>query len=336
MLRLLFLLALVPLSVSAADKLSIYWIDVEGGASTLIVTAAGETVLMDAGFGGFGDRDPKRIHHVLTHEAKATKIDHFITSHFHGDHVGGLEALAKMVPIGRFIDHGDSVDKDRENARAMWAAYLALTKGKRHSVTPGEKIALTGAELTFVASDGKRIEKPIGAGAANPLCANAKVQDEDRGENGRSVGFMVRVGDFEFLNLGDLSWNSQHNLACPLNLLGEVDLMQTPHHAVRDDIAPQLMSALKPAVVVMNNGPRKGGGADSYETASRSPGLADLWQLHRSLENDDAHNTAEARIANTTDTDGCEGHWIRAILRDDGSYTVFNSRNGQSTNYQAR
>ena len=336
MLRALLLLALAPLSLSAADKLSIYWIDVEGGAATLMVTAAGETVLMDAGFGGFGDRDPKRIQHVLAHEAKAKRIDHFITSHFHGDHVGGLEALAKMVPIGRFIDHGDSVDKDRENARAMWASYLALTEGKRHSVEPGERISLTGAELTFVASDGKRIEKPIGAGAANPLCANARMQDEDRGENGRSVGFMVRAGNFEFVNLGDLSWNFQHNLACPVNLLGEIDLLQTPHHAVRDDIAPQSIWALKPAVVVMNNGPRKGGGADSYETASRSPGLADLWQLHRSLENDDAHNTAETRIANTTDTGGCEGHWIRAAVRDDGSYTVFNSRNGHSKSYQAR
>lgn len=332
----LLFLALAPLSLSAADKLSIYWIDVEGGAATLIVTAAGETVLMDAGFGGFGDRDPKRIHHVLTHEAKAGKIDHFITSHFHGDHVGGLEALAKMLPIGSFIDHGDSVDKDRENARAMWASYLAVSKGKRHSVKPGEKIALTGAELTFVASDGKRIEKPIGTGSPNPLCGDAKMQEEDRGENGRSVGYILRAGNFEFVNLGDLSWNFQHNLACPWNLLGEIDLLQTPHHAVRDDLAPQLIWALKPNVVVMNNGPRKGGAADSYETVSRSPGLADLWQLHRALETDDAHNTVEARLANTTETDGCGGYWIRAALGDDGAYTVFNSRNNRLTTYRSR
>jgi len=336
MLRVLLPLLLTSLSLQAADRLSIYWIAVEGGASTLIVTAAGETVLMDAGFAGFGDRDPKRIQHVLTREAKASRIDTLITSHFHGDHVGGLQALANTVPIGRFLDHGDSIYKDRENSREMWAAYLELTKGKRHSVKPGEKIKLTRAALTFVASDGARISKPLEGGAANPLCENAKIHSEDKTENARSVGFVVRSGKFEFFDPGDLSWNLQHNLTCPANLLGEIDLVQTPHHAVRNDIAPQMMWALKPRVAVMNNGPRKGGDPEAYTTVATTPGLADLWQIHRSLENDDSHNTAEPRIANTTDTDGCEGHWIRATLHEDGSYTVFNSRNGHSKTYQSR
>lgn len=56
------LLALLP--TNAFASLDIYWIDVEGGASTLIVTDAGQSVLMDAGYAGLNDRDVDRIEHV--------------------------------------------------------------------------------------------------------------------------------------------------------------------------------------------------------------------------------------------------------------------------------
>ena len=107
----LFVITLLP--AAAADTLDIYWIDVEGGAATLIVTPGGDTVLMDAGWPGFENRDAKRIRHVLTQAAEKEKINYFITSHFHRDHVGGLSQLADIVEIEKFVDHGDSVEQDR-------------------------------------------------------------------------------------------------------------------------------------------------------------------------------------------------------------------------------
>ena len=123
---LLTLLLLFPLALHAADTLDIYWIDVEGGAATLIVTPGGDTVLMDAGWPGYENRDAKRIQHVLTREAKAEKIDYFITSHFHGDHVGGVPQLVDLVPVEKFVEHGESVELGRERGKKLWDAYLGV------------------------------------------------------------------------------------------------------------------------------------------------------------------------------------------------------------------
>ena len=316
--------------------LDIYWIDVEGGASTLIVTPQGQSVLMDAGFAGFGDRDASRIAHVVTKEAGLARLDYFLASHFHSDHVGGLQALAKKIEIRAFIDHGESVDKDPDGRSPYEDQYRALAGTRRRTVKPGDRLALNGVELIIVAADSQFLPAPLTGAGANPLCPSFKAQAEDRGENGKSLGYLLRAGTFEFVNLGDLSWNFQHRLACPRNLLGTVDLVQVPHHGVRDDVLPQQMWAMAPTVAVMNNGPTKGAGAVAVETVLHSPGLEDLWSLHRAVNNDASHNAQERLTANLGDTDGCAGAWIRARIDAAGTYTVTNSRNGYSKTYRVK
>ena len=176
-----FLLVFSLPALFAADTLDIYWIDVEGGAATLIVTPGGETVLMDAGHPGFDGRDAERIKSVLANEAKAEKIDYSITSHFHGDHAGGLPGLAAIVPIGKFIDHGDSVERSRRGGEKLWRNYLSVAAGKRMSVKPGDTLPLSGVELTFVTAHGRTLGKPLRPAGANPHCEGAKLKDEDRG-----------------------------------------------------------------------------------------------------------------------------------------------------------
>ena len=328
------LVLIFPLVVHAVGTLDIYWIDVEGGAATLIVTPGGDTVLMDAGWPGFESRDAKRIQHVLTREAKAEQIDYFITSHFHRDHVGGLPQLLELVPIDKFVDHGDSVEQGREAGKKLWDAYLSVAQGKRMTVKPGDTLPLEGADLTFVAARSRFIEG--GSAPANPHCKNAELQEEDKTENGKSVGFVVKMGDFEFLDLGDLTWNYEHELACPVNRLGEIDLYQTTHHGLTSSGPPQLVFALQPTVAVMNNGPRKGGSPDVWKMLKQSKGFPDLWQGHRNVQASNAKNTDREMIANLTETENCQGHWIKASVRKDGTYTVVNSRNGYSKTYQAK
>ena len=328
-------LAVGALAQPRVRTLDIYWIDTEGGASTLIVTPQGQSVLMDAGFAD-GDRDASRIAHVITKEAGLTRLDYFLASHFHSDHVGGLPALAKKIEIGAFIDHGESVDKD-PNGRSPWEDnYRALAGARGRTVKPGERLPLEGVELVIVAAHSQFLTAPLTDTGANPLCSSFKAQAEDRGENGKSLGYLLRAGKFEFVNLGDLSWNFQHRLACPVNLLGKVDLFQVTHHGVRDDVLPQQMWAMAPSVAVMNNGPTKGAGAVAVETVLRSPGLEDLWSLHRAVNNDAAHNAQERLTANLGDTEGCAGAWIRARIDPAGTYTVTNSRNGYSKTYQVK
>src|SRR4051812_35445882 len=147
-----FVLVFAGFLSAQSSKLTIYWIDTEGGGATLIVGPSGQSLLADTGNPGPDDRDAKRIFE-LAKLAGLSKIDMLITTHFHGDHVGGAPALAKMIPIGKFYDHGDSIETSDPRAAQMWEAYKAASEGKRQVVKPGDKIPLPGTDITVVISN---------------------------------------------------------------------------------------------------------------------------------------------------------------------------------------
>lgn len=317
-----------------AKPLEIYWIDVEGGAATLIVTPAGQTILMDAGWPGNDDRDAKRIVDVLEHEVGRKELDYFITSHFHVDHAGGIPALAALVPIEQFVDHGDSIEMNlNEGAARLWQSYREAA-GTRMTVNPGDTLPVSGIDFQFVMARGEAIQ---GDGSStNPYCAGVAQKDIGNAgpENGQSVGFLVRMGDFEFLDLGDLTWPEELAAVCPQNPFGQIDLFQVTHHGMFISNSPAMINAIAPQVAVMNNGANKGGDPLAYAALLETPRLVDLWQGHKTL-NEGARNTDEDKIANLGETEGCEGHWIKATVQADGSFTILNSRNGFSKSYQS-
>jgi beta-lactamase superfamily II metal-dependent hydrolase len=330
----LLLSAVAALSAQrqAPRPLDIYWVDVEGGAATLVVTPAGQSVLMDAGYAGFDDRDAVRIERVAR-EAGIRRLDYVLVSHFHPDHAGGLDALARRLPVSSFVDHGDLVE-DSPAMRTLWTQYRTLAQGRRHTAVPGERLDLEGVDLVIVSSNRQVVTAPA-SGRPSPIasCQSVDPHPDDLGENGASVGYVLHAGRFDFANLGDLSWNFQRRLVCPNNLLGQMDLLQVPHHATRDDVLPQLMEALRPAVAVMNNGPTKGAGPEAVEHVLRSPGLEDLWSLHRAAANDAAHNAPEPMTANLGASENCPGAWLHARIDANGTYTLTNSRNGYTKTY---
>jgi len=86
-----------------ADRgLDLYWIDVEGGAATLIVTPRGESILVDSGWPE--ERDAQRIFRAAQ-RAGLTRIDHYLTTHWHLDHWGALGRLVELLPVRRFYGH---------------------------------------------------------------------------------------------------------------------------------------------------------------------------------------------------------------------------------------
>ena len=92
-----------------AKALDIYVIDVEGGNATLFVAPSGESLLIDTGNGGAAAvRDAERIMAAVK-DAGLKQIDHLITTHWHGDHFGGMAEVANRIPIREFIDHGGNV-----------------------------------------------------------------------------------------------------------------------------------------------------------------------------------------------------------------------------------
>ena len=334
----LVLLLLAGLLTAAPKNLEIYYIDVEGGAATLIVTPQGESLLADTGWRRDDDRDAKRIYEVAARHAGLKKIDYLLTTHFHMDHVGGLGALAKLLPIGKFLDHGDRVETRPGADAENWALYQSLaTPDKRMILKPGDRIPLKGLNVQVVASHGEPLASPINGGGPNEaLCKNAELKKPDPTENARSLGFLLTLGKFQFLDLGDLTWNKEHEIACPQNLLGTIDLYQVTHHGMDMSGAPQHIRALRPQVAIMNNGPRKGGTPGFFEVLQNSPGIEDIWQVHLSLAADKAHNTAEQMIANLEPEAECKGRWLKVEVEPNGKYTVSNSRNGFKKSYTAR
>ena len=316
-----------------SESLDIYWIDVEGGAATLVVTPAGESILMDAGWETDDERDAARIVAAME-DAGIQALDYFIASHFHGDHVSGLPALARRVPIGQFIDHGDSVEQDRERSVPPWEAYVATAGADRRTIVPGDELKLDGIDFRFVTSNRKVLNHGLTGSAPNLHCQGASPGEDLSGENSSSVGYLLSLGNFQFLNVGDLTVNIQHELVCPENLVGTVDLLQVPHHG--NGVGPQFTRAVDPTAAVLNNGAHKGGSPEGFEAIQTIPSIQAIWQLHRALDTDDEHNASVQMTANPTEENDA-GHWIKAIVAVDGtSYRIVNGRNGYGETYETK
>ncbi|SPF54656.1 Beta-lactamase domain protein [Candidatus Sulfopaludibacter sp. SbA4] len=322
--------ALLP----AAKNLEVISIDVEGGQATLFVAPGGDSMLVDTGWAGHNRRDANRIL-AAAKSAGVKKIDYLVTTHYHADHVGGVPQLNEKIPIRNFVDHGDSVESGKD-ANVLFNAYKAFRdKGNHIQVKPGDTIPVKGLDVKVLSSAGELIASPLaGAGQPNPECAAFQKHDADATENAQSVGFLVTFGDFRMIDLGDLTWNKEYDLVCPINKIGPVDVFLVSHHGIDASNSPQLVHALAPRVAIMNNGPRKGGAPDTWQLIHDSPGLQDLWQLHFAIAGGKEHNSSDTLIANVDEI--CEGKWLKLVAHSDGSFTVTNSRNKYEKAYPPR
>jgi beta-lactamase superfamily II metal-dependent hydrolase len=334
--------AVIAQEASVRRTLDIFYVDVEGGAATLIVTPAGESILVDAGWPGFEGRDAKRIERAMK-AAGVTAIDHLIVTHYHTDHYGGVPELAKLVRINRIYDHGpmSSLDEDKDFA-TKYAAYRAAAKSQTITLNPGSSIRLKQSQsgppiiLQVLAARGETITSKRATVEPNGACANATEQPEDKSDNARSVAFLLRHGAFNFLDTGDLTWNVENKLVCPQDMIGDIVLFQVAHHGANASNNPAMLRTIKPMVAIMNNGPRKGGHPDTVKALRATPKLVDLWQVHRNVASGDENNAPEEFIANL-DEQNDAAHMIRvSVDAAKRTFTVTNDRTGKSKVYQIK
>jgi competence protein ComEC len=345
------------------SSLQIYVVDVEGGNATLFVTPSGESVLIDTGNVApqAAARDAGRII-AATQDAGLTEIDHLITTHWHNDHFGGMSALAAQIPIRNFIDHGSNTDPRELVDAFLDNAYPALiANAKRTIVAPGDEIEIAGLEWNIVAARGDAITSALpGAGQANPYCADFVRQEDDPTENARSVGSVVSFGEFRVAHLGDLTWNKEFDLMCPINRVGVIDLFIVSHHGQPSSNSEVLTHAIEPQVGIINNGTRKGGQPEAMKVLHTAPGLEDIWQMHFSQLSGQEYTQPGMFIANLLDDPLAEmpvepipapprgpdrplppqhngpANWIKVSAQEDGSFSVTNQRNGFTKFYNAR
>jgi competence protein ComEC len=345
----------------APDSLNIYIVDVEGGNATLFVSPSRDSLLIDSGNLGPGAvRDAERIM-AAVRDARLSQIDNLITTHWHGDHFGGMAELAARVPIRHFIDHGPNVQPAQTADEFLRSTYPQLHATAKHTVAkPGMKIPVAGLGVVVVTSAGETITPALpGGGAANPYCASFKA-GQNNAEDPMSVGTHVTFGKFRTIHLGDLTKNKEFELMCPMNRIGTVDVLLGLHHGVDTSNSEVLVHALRPRVAIMNNGTRKGGQPEVMKTLYTSPGLEDLWQMHFSQLSGQEYTVPGLFIANLPDEpltampvapitlpppgavvppppahDGA-AHWIKVSAKSDGSFTVTNARTGFAKNYSGR
>ena len=94
-------------------------------------------------------------------------------------------------------------------------------KGKHLVVKAGDKVPIKGLDVQIVIAGGVALAKPLaGAGEPNPLCGNVAAMPPDPSEDASSVGSIISLGSFRMIDLGDLTWNKEKELACPNNLVG--------------------------------------------------------------------------------------------------------------------
>jgi competence protein ComEC len=319
-------------AVAAAPPpvLTIYFIDVEGGQSTLLVTPEHQALLVDAGFPGFDDRDARRILAAMR-DAGVTRLDYLLLTHFHQDHIGGVATIAQQLPIDAFVDHDILVDTDRFTLAAFQTYELVRTGHRQIHPRPGDRLPLTGLDVVFISANGDTLSTELPwAGQTNPWCDGLVRQAEDPGENSKSIGIWVRYGGFRFLDPGDLNWNKLAQLVCPVNLLGRVETYLVSHHGNADSNLPAFLAAVQPRVAVLNNSTIKGASPDTLAALHGLPGLEGAWQLHRSAR-EGTENFPDDFVANVADPDA--GYWLKLTAARDGSFMIANARNRFERSY---
>ena len=296
----LVLTATLAAQRGATKPLDIYVVDTEGGKATLFVSPTGQSLLIDSG--NPGNRDTDRIMEVIS-AAGVKQIDYLLSTHYHGDHIGGMQELARRIPIGTYVDHGPTVE-EREHVAGFQQAYAGLkSKAKSIIVKPGDRVPLTGVDWRIVTAGGSVLKTPLpGGGKPNPACAQFTPKNITNDlENAQSVGSVIAFGQFRAIDLGDLLWNKEFELMCPTNPIGAIDLYLVTHHGTDSSGSAVVVHGVRPRVAVMQNGTRKGTGAEAMPTMRSSPGLEDIWQLHWGHNAGIEQNSAGVFVANVDD-----------------------------------
>jgi beta-lactamase superfamily II metal-dependent hydrolase len=331
----LFLASLLPAQISTPGKLSVYFIDVEGGQATLFVTPQKHSLLIDTGWNGHNFRDADRIA-AVAHAAGLSKLDFVLITHYHDDHVGGVPQLVARIPVGAFIDHGPNreLTPDVNNNYSAFLNTIATNPIREIVAKPDEMLPIPELSVRVISADGNLIDHPLsGAGKLNPFCKTSEIKPPDQTENARSLGVEITFGRLKILDLGDLTWDKEMQLMCPANRLGSVDVLVVSHHGWYQSSSPALVEALHARVAIMDNGADKGGSIPTFKTLAAAPGLEQLWQLHYSNEAKEL-NQPDKFIANRQGPDAA--NFLKLTAGRDGGFSVMDSRTGFLQSYAAK
>ena len=325
---------------STEKTLDIYFLDMVGGGSTLIVTPLGESVLIDTGSREPLHRDADRIYKACQ-DAGLKQIDYLITTHFHLDHFGAILELSKRIPIKFFFDKGEPPPADEQDSdwfRDLYPMYQQATKNSVKPLRAGDDVPLKNdpagkifpVKLHCVASE-KKIEDFNGDIDAS--VEGFEIRKPDDSDNACSIALVLTYGKFVFFAGGDITWNVEHHLAHPVNRIGKVDLYQVTHHGLDLSNNSILLKAISPKVCVAMNGPRKGIEPNAFKAIKALSSVKAIYQIHYNTQFGDAGNTALEFIANPKENPK-QGQYIKvSVYAEKGIFNVSIGQDGSSRTY---
>ena len=306
-----FVLSLFWLGVAEAQTLRIYHIDVDQGDATLVVSPGGQTLLVDSGKNGHGDRL-----RAAMQTAGVNQIDHFVATHYHEDHYGGIDDLtqAPAITIVNTYDRGDKLflPTSRTESRTYRDYDTAVGSRARH-LTRGMRIPLDPlVSVTCISAGGVVLNEQDPTHHASD-------------ENDMSISLFIQFGNFYYFIGGDIERPTEQKIA-DHDLVMDVDVYQANHHGADNGSTEDFLADLQPNVIIISNGSNR-----TYRHP-RSTALARMRQIdsnpsifqtnkYLNAANDDGGNVPDQFIADLESSDS-DGTILLTVDQAAGTYEV--------------
>ena len=254
------------------------------GNAALVVFPDGTTMLVDAGAAGDGqamaDTDPRPnatrtagawIADYLLSQG-VTRLDYVVLTHYHADHIGGINDVGAHVPITTVIDRGREYlpPPDDDPAFKTYRAFLQARSARGTASEPirvgradqivlrRDRAAFPDVEVRNVAANGE-VWSGRGDEVTRIFPSLDSLSADDRpSENMCSIGLRLRDGRFDLFTGGDMpgvpdagapAWQSVESAVG--RAIGPTDVHVANHHGSIDPESESFLSALRSAVMVL-------------------------------------------------------------------------------------
>lgn len=305
---LLVVLSLLYAVDSHAQTLKIYHIDVDQADATLFVAPNGSTLLVDAGENGKG----RAIKKILDREG-ITRIDHFVNTHYHKDHYGGIDELVDAgILIGVAYDRGDKGSLTAAKLdEVTFKDYQRAVGNNAVMLTRGMQIPLDNTMSVTCVSHGGVV-----LGETNPV--------PGRDENDMSISLLINFGNFRYFVGGDIENYTEKKIA-ERDLVLDLDVYQSNHHGSSTSSTVEFMQDIIPTVIVISNGNHNGHAhpnkvtLDAYKQLDPEP---TVFQTNKFLGTKVSGGNIEDDFIADLDAVGDEGTITITVDLEQHDYTV--------------
>ncbi|WP_226006900.1 ComEC/Rec2 family competence protein [Natrinema salinisoli] len=247
-----------PVTADVSGELEIHHIDAGQADSTLVVTPAGETILIDTG--EYRDDGETVIDYLKAHDID--RIDHLVATHGHADHIGGHPEIIEYLE-----EEGDGVgaayDSGVSHTTATYDNYLDAIEEydvRLFEVAAGDTLPLEDDDLE-----------------ATVLNPPADDNGDDVDANG--VVLTLEFGEFSYLTTGDIESGTEQRLADEYGDDLAADAYQAGHHGSSTSSSEPFLEQVDPDAAIVSSAldSRYGHPHDEVLEAFADRGIETYW-----------------------------------------------------------